>query len=146
MPCSSRNSEVWNPSGRSWPIVCLMTRGPAEPITAPGSARVTSACAAEEADTPPVVGLVRTEMKGSNQLQEVLEPEGVGRAQKGVGLGPGALVLKVVEVTMGPDARVVAAVGTDFEAGGATVWHVHAAAPVALPPGGRRDLQLHAVG
>src|SRR5439155_6331264 len=28
IPCSSRNSAVWNPGGRSWPMVCLITRGP----------------------------------------------------------------------------------------------------------------------
>src|SRR6185503_18780723 len=53
IPCSSRNSAVWNPSGRSCPIVCLMTRGPANPITAPGSARIASPCMAYDADTPP---------------------------------------------------------------------------------------------
>ena len=42
MPWSRRNSAVWNPSGRSCPSVCLMTRGPAKPITAPGSARIAS--------------------------------------------------------------------------------------------------------
>jgi hypothetical protein len=58
-PFSSRNSADWKPSGRSWPMVCLMTRWPANPITAPGSARITSPCMAKEAETPPVVGLVR---------------------------------------------------------------------------------------
>src|SRR6266480_5670638 len=64
IPCSTRNSAVWNPSGRSCPIVCLITRGPAKPTTAPGSAMMTSPCIAYEADTPPVVGFVRIEMKG----------------------------------------------------------------------------------
>jgi hypothetical protein len=31
MPCSSRNSLRWNPSGSFWRIVCSMTRGPGEP-------------------------------------------------------------------------------------------------------------------
>src|SRR5450759_2266934 len=61
MPCSSRNSAVWNPSGRSCPIVCLITRGPANPITAPGSARIASPSMAKLALTPPVVGFVRIE-------------------------------------------------------------------------------------
>src|SRR5205823_14989550 len=68
MPCSSRNSAVWKPSGRSWPMVCLITRGPANPTTAPGSARITSPCMAYDADTPPVVGLVSIEMKGTRAL------------------------------------------------------------------------------
>ena len=61
-PFSSRNSAVWNPSGRSCPMVCLITRCPAKPITAPGSARITSPCMANDAETPPVVGSVRIEM------------------------------------------------------------------------------------
>src|SRR2546430_1257024 len=63
-PCSSRNSAVWNPGGRSCPMVCLITRGPANPITAPGSARITSPRIPYDADTPPVVGFVRIETKG----------------------------------------------------------------------------------
>ena len=30
MPCSSRNSARWKPSGSFWRIVCSMTRGPGE--------------------------------------------------------------------------------------------------------------------
>ena len=30
IPCAMRNSDVWNPSGSSCWIVCLMTRGPAK--------------------------------------------------------------------------------------------------------------------
>src|SRR4029078_11784462 len=41
-PCSRRNSEVWKPLGRSCRMVCSMTRGPAKPIMALGSARMTS--------------------------------------------------------------------------------------------------------
>src|SRR6266496_1338784 len=65
IPWSNRNSAVWNPSGRSWPIVCLITRGPANPMTAPGSARITSPCIAYDAETPPVVGFVSTDMNGT---------------------------------------------------------------------------------
>ena len=57
-PCSTRNSDVWNPSGSSCPIVCLITRGPAKPINAPGSAIITSPSIAKLAVTPPVVGSV----------------------------------------------------------------------------------------
>ena len=38
IPCSSRNSERWKPSGSVWRIVCSITRGPAKPISALGSA------------------------------------------------------------------------------------------------------------
>ena len=61
----SRNSEVWNPAGSVCFVVSLMTRAPANPIMAPGSARMTSPRVAKLAVTPPVVGLVSTEMKGS---------------------------------------------------------------------------------
>ncbi len=37
-PCSCRNSDFWNPSGKSDPIVSRMTRGPANPMSASGSA------------------------------------------------------------------------------------------------------------
>ena len=37
-PCSKRNSERLNPSGRSFQIVSFTTRGPANPINALGSA------------------------------------------------------------------------------------------------------------
>src|SRR5437868_8022127 len=39
-PCSFRNSAVWNPFGRSWCVVSLITRGPAKPIMLFGSARM----------------------------------------------------------------------------------------------------------
>ena len=42
-----------------------MTRGPAKPMSARGSARMTSPSMAKLAVTPPVVGSVRTEMYGS---------------------------------------------------------------------------------
>ena len=53
-----------SPAGRSPPMVCLMTRGPAKPISAPGSAMLMSPSVAKLAVTPPVVGLVSTEMNG----------------------------------------------------------------------------------
>ena len=37
-PCSRRNSDRWKPSGRSDPIVSRITRGPANPMRASGSA------------------------------------------------------------------------------------------------------------
>ena len=59
IPCSTRNSERWKPSGRSCPIVCLITRGPAKPTRAPGSPKMISPSIAKLAVTPPVVGSVR---------------------------------------------------------------------------------------
>src|SRR5690606_7304939 len=61
-PCSSRNSERWKPSGSFSRTVCSITRGPAKPIRASGSAMLRSPSIANEADTPPVVGWVSTEM------------------------------------------------------------------------------------
>ena len=43
-------------------IVALMVRGPAKPIRALGSAKTTSPSEAKLAATPPIVGLVSTEM------------------------------------------------------------------------------------
>jgi hypothetical protein len=62
MPLSSRNSLRWNPSGSFWRIVCSMTRGPANPICAFGSAILRSPSMAKLAVTPPVVGSVNTAM------------------------------------------------------------------------------------
>ena len=62
MPRSSRNSLRWKPSGSFWRIVCSMTRGPANPISAFGSAMLRSPSIAKLAVTPPVVGSVRIEM------------------------------------------------------------------------------------
>ncbi len=42
-------------------MVCSMTRGPAKPMSALGSAMLTSPSIAKLAVTPPVVGSVRTE-------------------------------------------------------------------------------------
>ena len=61
-PCSSRNSLRWKPSGSFWRMVCSITRGPAKPISAPGSAMFRSPSMAKLAVTPPVVGSVRTLM------------------------------------------------------------------------------------
>ena len=57
-PCSSRNSLRWNPSGSSTLIVLEITRGPAKPIRALGSAKMKSPSIAKLAVTPPVVGSV----------------------------------------------------------------------------------------
>ena len=61
-PCSSWYSARWKPSGRVWPMVCWITRGPAKPMRAPGSARMMSPSEAKLAVTPPVVGSVRMEI------------------------------------------------------------------------------------
>ncbi|MFC6931070.1 hypothetical protein ACFQHO_12530 [Actinomadura yumaensis] len=52
-PRPRRNSAVWNPSGSPVLIVCSITRGPANPIRAPGSAMMTSPSVAYDAATPP---------------------------------------------------------------------------------------------
>src|SRR5256885_7637326 len=64
-PFSSRNSARWKPSGSFCRTVCSITRGPAKPISALGSAITTSPIIAKLADTPPIVGSVSTDMKGS---------------------------------------------------------------------------------
>src|SRR5690606_6781998 len=61
-PCSRRNSGRWKPSGRVSRTVCSITRGPANPISASGSAMLMSPSIANEAETPPVVGWVITEI------------------------------------------------------------------------------------
>src|ERR1700726_3172873 len=55
-PFSSRNSARWKPSGSFSRTVCSITRAPAKPIRAPGSAIWMSPSLAKEAVTPPVVG------------------------------------------------------------------------------------------
>ena len=62
MPCSTRNSLRWKPSGSFCRMVCSMTRGPAKPMSALGSAMLRSPSIAKLAVTPPVVGSVRMEM------------------------------------------------------------------------------------
>ena len=61
-PCSSKNSAVWNSSGNFSPIVCSITLCPANPIFAPGSAKMISPKLANDAVTPPYVGSVSTDM------------------------------------------------------------------------------------
>ena len=65
MPCSCRYSARWNPSGNFSRTVCSITRGPAKPISAPGSAMWMSPSMGKLAVTPPVVGSVSTTMYGS---------------------------------------------------------------------------------
>ena len=43
IPCLRRNSAVWKSAGSFCLIVCSITRGPAKPINAPGSAITISA-------------------------------------------------------------------------------------------------------
>jgi hypothetical protein len=50
--------------GRRSRVVCSITRAPANPMRAPGSAMITSAAVAKLAVTPPNVGSVRTETYG----------------------------------------------------------------------------------
>ena len=61
-PCSNWNSALWNPSGSFCPMVCSITLAPANPISAPGSAKIISPNIAKLAVTPPVVGSVNTEI------------------------------------------------------------------------------------
>ena len=64
-PFSNKNSARWKPSGKVSRTVCSITRGPAKPIKALGSAKTTSPKNAKLADTPPMVGSVKMEMKGN---------------------------------------------------------------------------------
>src|SRR5687767_11150037 len=50
-PFSSRNSARWKPSGSFCRTVCSMTRGPAKPMSALGSAMTTSPIMAKLAET-----------------------------------------------------------------------------------------------
>jgi hypothetical protein len=61
-PLASRNSAVWKSGGRVCLIVCSITRRPANPSRAPGSAMITSHRVANDAATPPKVGSVISEM------------------------------------------------------------------------------------
>ena len=61
-PLFSRNSLRWKPSGSFSRTVFSITRGPAKPISAFGSAITTSPMKAKPADTPPIVGSVSTLM------------------------------------------------------------------------------------
>ena len=73
IPFSRRNSLRWNPSGSFCRMVCSITRGPAKPMSALGSAMFTSPSMAKLAVTPPVVGSVSTEMYGSSGAVEPRE-------------------------------------------------------------------------
>ena len=64
-PWLNRNSERWKPAGSSCAIVPAETRAPANPMSAFGSATLTSPTAANDAKTPPVVGSERIEMNGT---------------------------------------------------------------------------------
>ena len=61
-PFSIRNSARWKPAGSFSRTVFSMTRGPAKPISALGSAMTMSPTNAKLADTPPIVGSVSTLM------------------------------------------------------------------------------------
>src|SRR6266404_7960992 len=64
IPCLIKNSERWKSAGSCSFSVSAMTRGPAKPINARGSATLTSPSSATDAATPPVVGSVSTETYG----------------------------------------------------------------------------------
>ncbi len=61
-PVPIRNSARWKPSGSFSRTVFSITRGPAKPIRALGSAITTSPTKAKLAETPPMVGSVSTLM------------------------------------------------------------------------------------
>src|SRR5690606_27109407 len=61
-PLACRNSARWKPSGNFTRTVFSITRGPAKPISALGSAITTSPTKAKPALTPPMVGSVSTLM------------------------------------------------------------------------------------
>ena len=66
-PFWSRNSARWKPSGSFSRTVFSITRGPAKPISALGSA-TTSPTKAKLAETPPIVGSVSTLTNGRRAL------------------------------------------------------------------------------
>src|SRR5688572_29131 len=63
--CPKRKFDSARPksSGSFSRVVCATTRGPANEVSAPGSARITSPRLAKLAVTPPVVGCARTERR-----------------------------------------------------------------------------------
>src|SRR5207244_2827835 len=63
-PFSSTNSARWKPGGRSSPMVWRITRAPANPTSALGSATITPPSEAKDASTPAVEGSVRIETNG----------------------------------------------------------------------------------
>ena len=64
-PFSCKYSAVWNSGGSSSLTVSLITRAPANAISAFGSAILMSPRRAIDAVVPPVVGSRQTEIKGS---------------------------------------------------------------------------------
>ena len=60
-------------SGSFSRVVCATTRGPANDISAPGSARITSPRLAKLASTPPVVGCVSTEISDAARVVQLLD-------------------------------------------------------------------------
>ena len=83
-PCPNRNSARWKPGGSSWAMVPADTRAPAKPISASGSAMFTSPTAANDANTPPVVGSDRTDRNGTPAGAQALERgEGLGQLHQG---------------------------------------------------------------
>ena len=75
-PFSSRNSARWKPSGSFSRTVCSITRGPAKPISAFGSAITTSPSMAKLADTPPMVGSVSTRDERQAALGQLRQRRG----------------------------------------------------------------------
>ena len=65
IPQDNNCSVLWKSSGNFSPMVCSITRLPAKPIKALGSARIMSPKNAKLADTPPVVGSVKQVMTSS---------------------------------------------------------------------------------
>ena len=64
-PWLNRNSARWKPGGNSGRDGPGRTRAPAKPMSALGSAMFTSPTAANDANTPPVVGSDRIERNGT---------------------------------------------------------------------------------
>src|SRR5206468_3407781 len=123
-----------------------MTRGPAKPISARGSARTTSPSIAKLAVTPPVVGSVRTEMYGSRCVARraradavpiflgVLEGQRIGRRQPGVTLLERARIGEHRDALARGDPERIVALGADA-AGALHLGAVHdLLAGVALDP------------
>ena len=61
------------PSGSFSRTVCSITRGPAKPISAPGSASTRSATNANDAETPPIVGSGEDRHERQVRLVELLQ-------------------------------------------------------------------------
>ena len=77
IPHSCKNSLFWKFSGNFCLIVCSITLGPANPILALGSLIIISPNIANEAVTPPVVGLTGTDIKG--KVEDQILPYGVDK-------------------------------------------------------------------